>query len=377
MSSMIQSNPMEQAETLVQHVYGLRQSCTQKLSDGVLQKVQAVRKTCMQAEATEGTPQAWRRGGGGGGGSGGTNGHGHGHGHGRQPQQGQGREQSFSSGAPQAWRRGGPSQSSNPSKQSSGGGQPYQPHARYVSKFTNSSVPVEKTILNKVILNKLNTFSAKNYDDVKAFLQQILDGDEKEFLQAFMSLVFEKATNEPTFCNLYAKMISELIDQYKSLSDELVRLYNEYLPIFDEPRTEHIANYDQLVQKNLEHVHRLGYSQFLSDLTRFSVLTFEQLQVLYMKIFEQIKVLAKDTDSDKERLAEYAQCLWRMTESFQTNKQQKITIIRRKLLTVCEPLLQDLLTNQKTQYPGMDGRTKAYLRNCLFILQEKTPAQSR
>ena len=268
MSSMIQSNPMEQAETLVQHVYGLRQSCTQKLSDGVLQKVQAVRKTCMQAEATEGTPQAWRRGGGGGGGSGGTNGHGHGHG--RQPQQGQGREQSFSSGAPQAWRRGGPSQSSNPSKQSSGGGQPYQPHARYVSKFTNSSVPVEKTILNKVILNKLNTFSAKNYDDVKAFLQQILDGDEKEFLQAFMSLVFEKATNEPTFCNLYAKMISELIDQYKSLSDELVRLYNEYLPIFDEPRTEHIANYDQLVQKNLEHVHRLGYSQFLSDLTAAS-----------------------------------------------------------------------------------------------------------
>lgn len=376
MSTSIQTNPIEQVESLVQHVYGLRQSCTQKLSDSILQKVQTVRKTCTQAEAAEGTPQAWRRGGGNGGGS---NSHSNGHGHSRQSHQGQGqgREQSFSSGAPQAWRRGGPSQNSNPPKQSSGGGQPYQPHARYVSKFTNSSVPVEKTILNKVILNKLNTFSAKNYDDVKAFLQQILDGDEKEFLQAFMSLVFEKATNEPTFCNLYAKMISELIDQYKSLSDELTRLYNEYLPIFDEPRTEITTNYDQLVQKNLEHVHRLGYSQFLSDLTRFSVLTFEQLQVLYMKIFEQIKLLAKEADSDKERLAEYAQCLWRMTESFQTNKQHKITIIRRKLLTVCEPLLQDILTNQKTHYPGMDGRTKAYLKNCLFILQEKVPAQSR
>lgn len=362
MSSIV-SNPMEQAESLVQHVYGLRQSCTQKVPESLLQKIQTVRKTCSQAEAAEGTPQAWRRGGGGGGG----------HGHGRPSNQGQG-----SSGAPQAWRRGGSSQNSNPPKQSSGGGgQPYQPHARYVSKFTNSSVPVEKTILNKVILNKLNTFSAKNYDDVKAFLQQILDGDEKDFLQAFMSLVFEKATNEPTFCMLYAKMISELIEQYKSLSDELTRLYNEYLPIFDEPRTEVTTNYDEVVQKNLEHVHRLGYSQFLSDLTRFNVLTFEQLQVLYLKIFEQIKQLAKEADSDKERLAEYAQCLWRMTESFDTTKQHKISQIRRKLLTVCEPLLQDLITNQKTHYPGLDGRTKAYLKNCLFILQEKTPGQSR
>ncbi len=379
MSVVQPSAPIESPESVVLGIYGLRQSCTQKVVDATLQKIQTIRKTCQQAESTEGNPQAWRRGGGT------TNSHSHGGhrgnegGHRHSQQGGHTHSQSFSSGMGQSWRRGGPSQAPPQSqgKQGSGPSQSYQPHQRYVSKFTNSSVAVEKTILNKVIMNKLNNFSEKTYDDVKAFLQQILDGDEKEFLQEFMALVFEKATNEPTFCMLYAKMISEMIDQYKSLSEELVRLYNEYLPIFDESISEAATNYDQLVKKNLEHTHRLGYSQFLSDLTRFSVLSFEQLETIYTKIFAQIKLLASQSSPDLERMAEYAQCLWRMTESFEKSKQVKVTQIRRKLATVCEPLLQEILTNQKTHYPGLDGRTKAYLKNCMFILQEKTPGQSR
>lgn len=358
--SVVQT-PNQTAEATVFAVYGLRQSCSQKVTNDMVQKIQVIRKACQQTESTEGNPQSWRRGGG-------SN-------HRGSSQQSSSQGQSFQSGNSQAWRRGpGPvqKQSSGPSQ---GGG--YQPHQRYVSKFTNSSVAVEKTILNKVILNKLNNFSEKTYNDVKEFLKQILDGDEKEFLQAFMALVFEKATTEPTFCMLYAKMISEMIESYKSLSEELVRLYNEYLPIFDESIVEVDTNYDQLVKNNLTHIHRLGYSQFLSDLTRFSVLTFEQLEVLYVKIFAQIKTLASQESPDKERLAEYAQCLWRMTESFEKSKQVKITQIRRKLAVVCDPLLQDILTNQKTHYPGLDGRTKAYLKNCMLILQEKAPGQSR
>jgi hypothetical protein len=354
------SLPVDPAESLVWEVFALRQACVQKVSDAALQKIQTVRKACSQAEASEGSPQSWRKSGGGGGGG--------------------NRQQSHpTSGTQQSWRRGGgTNQQSSTAKQST----PqtphvYQPHARYVSKFTNSSVPVENTILNKVILNKLNTFSEQNYTDVKAFLQQILDSDEKEFLQAFVRLVFEKATTEPTFCMLYAKMISELIEQYKSLSEELTRMYNEYLPIFDEPRTEVSSNYDQVVKRNLEHIHRLGYSQFLSDLTRYSVLSFEQLHGLYVKIFEQIKSLASQPTSDKERLAEYAQCLWRMTESFEKSNHSKVNQIRKKLAAACDPILQSILTNPHTNYPGLDGRTKAYLKNCMYILQENTPGHAR
>lgn len=360
---MAESIPVNSAESSVLEVFALRQACAQKVVDPMLQKIQSVRKLCSQAEASEGTPQSWRKSGGGGGG--------------RGPSQQSSHGSSFSSGT--KWRSGGPTAppANKQSSNASATAHTYQPHARYVSKFTNSTVPVENTILNKVILNKLNTFSEQNYPDVKAFLQQILDSDEKEFLQAFVRLVFEKATNEPTFCMLYAKMISELIEQYKSLSEELTRMYNEYLPIFEEPRTEISTNYDQVVKRNVEHIHRLGYSQFLSDLTRYSVLTFEQLEGLYVKIFEQIKLLAHQPESDKEHLAEYAQCLWRMTESFEKNNHAKATQIRRKLAVVCDPILQDILANQQTKYPGLDSRSKAYLKNCMYILQEKIPGQTR
>jgi hypothetical protein len=366
MSATLPFIPVDTTEATVFEVFALRQTCAQKVVEPALQKIQSVRKLCSQAETSEGNPQSWRKsgGGGGGGGRGGPN---------QQSSNGS----SFSSGA--KWRGGGSAapQAGKQSSNTAATQHTYQPHARYVSKFTNSTVPVENTILNKVILNKLNTFSEQNYADVKAFLQQILDSDEKEFLQAFVRLVFEKATNEPTFCMLYAKMISELIEQYKSLSEELTRMYNEYLPIFEEPRTEISTNYDQVVKRNVEHVHRLGYSQFLSDLTRFSVLSFEQLEGLYIKIFEQIKLLAAQSVSDKERLAEYAQCLWRMTESFEKSKQIKVIQIRRKLAVACDPILQDIFTNQQTKYPGLDSRSKAYLRNCMFILRENTPGQTR
>ena len=367
MSATLSFIPVDTAEATVFEVFALRQTCAQTVVEPALQKIQSVRKLCSQAEASEGNPQSWRKSGSGGGGGGGRGG----------PNQQSSNGSSFSSGA--KWRGGG-SAAPQAGKQSSNNAatpHTYQPHARYVSKFTNSTVPVENTILNKVILNKLNTFSEQNYTDVKAFLQQILDGDEKEFLQAFVRLVFEKATNEPTFCMLYAKMISELIEQYKSLSEELTIMYNEYLPIFEEPRTEISTNYDQVVKRNVEHVHRLGYSQFLSDLTRFSVLSFEQLEGLYVKIFEQIKLLSTQSVSDKERLAEYSQCLWRMTESFEKSKNTKVTQIRRKLAVACEPILQDIFTNQHTKYPGLDSRSKAYLKNCMYILRESTPGSTR
>ena len=43
---------------------------------------------------------------------------------------------------------------------------------RYVSKFHNGAKKGDDQILNTVILNKLNMFSVKTYDDVKAFLLQ-------------------------------------------------------------------------------------------------------------------------------------------------------------------------------------------------------------
>jgi hypothetical protein len=81
---------------------------------------------------------------------------------------------------------------------------------RYVSKFHNGSKKGDDEILNTIILNKLNIFSVKTYDDVKQFLFQILGSDQREFVREFTWLVFRKAAAEDKFCGLFAKLLSEI-----------------------------------------------------------------------------------------------------------------------------------------------------------------------
>ena len=77
---------------------------------------------------------------------------------------------------------------------------PQQPHTpysfvKYVSKYKNSEAQVKDTILNTIILSKLNKFSASTYDEIRDFLYQILGSsndtnDSEEFVKEFMNLVF-------------------------------------------------------------------------------------------------------------------------------------------------------------------------------------------
>ncbi|NBO57752.1 MAG: hypothetical protein EBU73_02295, partial [Chitinophagia bacterium] len=111
------------------------------------------------------------------------------------------------------------------------------PPVRYQSKFKNSSQPVEEKILNNIILSKLNKFSNSTYADIRDFLYQILGSGEPdlaEFIRDFMKLVFRKAASEDVFCPLYAKLLTEISNRYQVILEEMKRLSDNYLEIFDE-----------------------------------------------------------------------------------------------------------------------------------------------
>ena len=210
-------------ESSILEILKLRQYCTLSLSDEIVRGIRLIREKCQLAEkqeASDGGDQiAWRRSGGiseyGGGGGG---------------KHSSGSSLKKSNGPATNW-RGPPVQFVNkqqPSlgRQSNGSSSSSdRPNTKYVSKFTNVNSLVEDKILNQVILNKLNKFSQVNYQEVKAFLEQILDSNESGFLRDFMLLVFKKAACEPTFCPLYARMISELSEKYNSLLKELELLF--------------------------------------------------------------------------------------------------------------------------------------------------------
>jgi hypothetical protein len=322
-------------EGVILNLINLRSKANSNLSEDVLRNSSIVRDKCLQAERSEGeTPIQWR----------------------------------IRTAAPNKdrasigrWR----GNSGKPVGKLSG---PPQQSGRYVSKFRSHESPVEDKILNQVILNKLNKFSAANYDEIKSFLQQILDSDEKEFLQSFMVLVFKKAAAEPTYCSLYARMISELSVEYNTLRNEMETLYTSYLTIFEEVSESETKDYEAFVQRNREKFHRLGYSQFLAELTSLGVLQQEQLEKLYTTILNQICIHAAGEDK-QQLIDEYIDCLLRMTRAFQKKQLPILVQIRQGLSKVCESPMTDILSKRSTVYPGISKKAGFALMDCLDIFR--------
>lgn len=325
-------------EALVCQLLDLRKDCTQSLPDDVVRRIATVRGLCQAAEATDGNGQfAWRRGTQSRGGSSSSHSH--------------------------RWRN-----SANSQKTQSPGNE--RPAGRQVSKFTNSEAPVENKILNQVILNKLNKFSSANQVEVKEFLEQVLDSNDSEFLHDFMNLVFKKAATEPTFCALYAKMISELSVKQTCLLSELNNLQTKYMDIFEEVTEEQCSSQEQFVQRNREKQHRLGQSQFLGELTSQSILELEQLKKLYLTILSQIQVQSSIGESKILVIEEYVDCLLRMTRAFQKGRNAKLVEIRKQLLISCEPVLEDILAKGTSNLPGLSKKGAFALMDCLDILRD-------
>lgn len=173
------------------------------------------------------------------------------------------------------------------------------PPARYVSRFHNGSKVGDDQILNTIILNKLNIFSIKTYDDVKLFLFQILGSDQKEFIREFTWLVFRKAAAEDKFCGLFAKLLSEIKTEYPVILEEMRKLHTTYLDIWKVSGTT-----DPTVDKRC----RLGYSQFLAELTALGVLESDTIRQTLETLKGSIIFCIKNSEYT-ETVEEYMDCL--------------------------------------------------------------------
>ena len=213
------------------------------------------------------------------------------------------------------------------------------PPQKYVSKFKKSSEKVEDTILNTILLGKLNKFSQPNYNEIKEFITHIIDSGQTEMIKCFMKLVFEKAASEEVFCPLYAKLLSELSIQYPVLLTEMANLYTQYIEIFDEV-TEDITSetYNELCKRNVEKKYRRGYSQFLAELIKHDVIDTETFMKSITKITSQVE--ANRTRSDSIKLnEEFADCLMKIMKAIWSDavvnsddeSDNKIHIIRTTL----------------------------------------------
>jgi hypothetical protein len=182
---------------------------------------------------------------------------------------------------------------------------------KYVSKFKKTSDKVEDTILNTILLGKLNKFSEINYDEIKEFIMHIIDNGETDMIKCFMKLVFEKAASEEIFCPLYAKLLSELSSRYPVLLTEMANLYVQYMAIFEEVKEDEAETYNEFCKRNVEQKYRRGYSQFLAELTKHNVIDSATFMKTVMKIITQVNINIKNKEAIK-LIEEYADCLQRI-----------------------------------------------------------------
>jgi hypothetical protein len=221
---------------------------------------------------------------------------------------------------------------------------PHTPHtpSRYVSRFHNGSKKGDDQILNTVILNKLNIFSVKTYDDVKQFLFQILGSDQKEFIREFTWLVFRKAAAEEKFCGLFAKLLSEIHREYPVILEEMRNLHTTYMDIW---------SFSDSSDSNVDRRCRLGYSQFLAELTALGVLESDTMKKT-LGVLKQCITDCLPQESQQETIEEYMDCLRQLCGS---KVPKDIRLMIREILV---ENLETWIAENKETVPGLSSKSR-------------------
>ena len=194
------------------------------------------------------------------------------------------------------------------------GPRPRKPAPRFGNRG-NADASVEERMMDR-IRDKMNKFSEATYEATKAWLSQLLDSGETDFLTDFITMVFEKAAMEKMFCPLYARLITELCGGFPHLRGELIRIFTEFIKVFEEanePGSEG-SEYQAFLALRERRKYRRGYSAFLSEIGRLGGISKDDVLKTCSVIVESL-IVAKGLEEQQLLCEEYADCLTVLTKS--------------------------------------------------------------
>lgn len=177
-------------------------------------------------------------------------------------------------------------------------------------------VTTEERMMDR-IRDKMNKFSAMTYDATKAWLAQLLDSGETDFLTGFITMVFEKAASEPSFCALYARLLTELRAGFPHLDTELRRIFGEFLTVFeaaaDEPDVGS-EQYQAFLELRERRRYRRGYAAFIGEVAKLGAIDIGGVSRTCNIILDGL-IAAKAKPDQGLLCEEYADCLTSLMRS--------------------------------------------------------------
>jgi hypothetical protein len=205
------------------------------------------------------------------------------------------------------------------------------------------------------IRDKMNKFSAITYEATKTWLSQLLDSGETEFLTDFITLVFEKAAAEPTFCALYAKLITELREGFPHLDSEVRRIFGEFMSIFVEAAEEPTADsveYQAFLALRERRRYRRGYAAFVGEVAKLRVLTIGDVSATCGVILDGLSK-AKIVPDKNMLCEEYADCLTALIKSCVSLVKPTAAALKGRVVEAMDRTGSPSLTN-KARFALMD-----------------------
>jgi hypothetical protein len=200
------------------------------------------------------------------------------------------------------------------------------------------------------IRDKMNKFSDSTYDATKTWLSELLDSGETDFLGGFVTLVFEKAAAEPVFCATYAKLINELRTAFPHLYTEVLRIFGEFMTIFEDAATEPdagTAEYDAFVALRERRKLRRGYASFIGEVAGLGILTMDDVVRTCNVVLDGL-MSAKAMPDKGQLCEEYAECLKTMMLACETS-----------LKPVAEPLMERVqVAMQRKDSPSLTNNAR-------------------
>lgn len=130
---------------------------------------------------------------------------------------------------------------------------------------------IDRNVLH--IRGNLNKLSANNYDKVAPIIceniQLLMDNEvTNEELQKVTGFVFETASNNRFYSELYAKLFTELIERFPIFKTIFNESFDSYLKLYDNITSFSEAdNYDEFCKQTAVNASRRAFTTFIVNLT--------------------------------------------------------------------------------------------------------------
>ncbi len=206
---------------------------------------------------------------------------------------------------------------------------------------------------------KVNKLGHSTFDATKAFMKQILDSGEVDFLNEFMRFVFGKAATEPSFCGLYARFLHELADEFPHLRDAMVCKFREYTRVFDEASKAPdvgTSDYKAFVEAQEQKKFRRGYSQFVAELAKLGEVSMEDFRLLVNRVVDTIQ-LCHTKEEDRLLCEEVIDCFFMMVKAVKTDWMREYV-----------ETLRSVSTAPKDASPGLSNKGRFALMDILDLV---------